>query len=127
MMSPRSPIRRSLPSRSAASRHRPAPTLFASPIAPELAQPTRADRLLEGIVDRSGDDALGVHSAEQPSVDRGQPFLLDIVAEACFDFLVGARAQIERHQFGGALAKAVRDIVAGDDQILHRCHRRPAT
>src|SRR3546814_11700098 len=56
--------------------------------------------------------------ADQRAVDARQPFVLDFGAQALLDRVVGARAKVEIDQLAGALAQAMADIVARDDQIL---------
>ncbi len=69
----------------------------------QLAQPPGRHRLLERLVVGGRYDPIGIHPPKQPPVDRRQPLLLDIMAQAGFDFVIGPRPQVERHQFGRAL------------------------
>src|SRR3546814_4783682 len=73
---------------------------------------------MERIAVRHGHDAVVVHAAQQAPVDAGQSFLLDLKGQAVFDFNIGTRPEVERDQFGGTLAKAMRQIFAAADEIL---------
>lgn len=86
--------------------------------APQLAQSAGGDRLLERIVVGGGHLASLIHTAQKAAVDRGQSLLVDIVPQPRLDLKVGSRPQIERNQLGRALAQPVRDIFAGDDEIV---------
>src|SRR3546814_7230383 len=65
--------------------------------------------------------ALPIYSlvglAQHRAVDAGQPFLFDLGAKPLLDRIIGARAKVEVDQLRGALAQAVADIVARDDEI----------
>src|SRR3989344_9575024 len=86
--------------------------------APEFLQATDAKRLLEGIAIARADQPRGIHVADQPSVDRGQPLGTRIAAKPLFDFKVGARPQVEVDDLDRPLPAPVRGILARDQQIL---------
>ncbi len=53
------------------------------------------------------DEAEVVHVADEPAVDRSQPLLADIGAEARVDFEVSSGAKVERRDRHRSLAGAV--------------------
>src|SRR3546814_4717055 len=62
-------------------------------------------------------DVCSSDLGEQPAVDSGQPFLLDLGAQPRLDRAVVARSEIEIDQLGAALAHAGGQIGAGDDEV----------
>lgn len=111
MMSPRSPIRRSV-----SSTLRRADPLGQTELA-ELSQASRTERLVESIRPMCLDHAVFADPAHQRPVDQHQPFLLDLRTQCPFDIADRPRAEIEIDQFGSALAHACCQIIARDHQI----------
>ncbi|MEI9850149.1 MAG: hypothetical protein WDN24_03875 [Sphingomonas sp.] len=89
-MSPRSPIRRSVASRSRREPPSPRVDLLGQPHPLELAETSGGEALLEGIAPIGHDAALGVHRRDQPAVESGQPLLLDFRTQPRFDLGIGA-------------------------------------
>lgn len=60
----------------------------------QFAQSSCCDRLLEGIVVGRRHAPIDVHTAQQPAVDRSQPFLVDIMAERRLDLMICAGTKV---------------------------------
>jgi hypothetical protein len=73
--------------------------------------------MVERIAIARSDMAVAVHVAQQASVDAGQPLLPDLATKSVLDLEVGSGSKVKRDQLGGALAHAVGQILAGDDQV----------
>mgnify|MGYP007116871266 FL=1 len=86
----------------------------------KLAQPSHLNRLLERVAIGRGDDAIIIHAPQQAAIDRGQSFLPNIMAQPLFDFMGGARSEIERHQLSRTLAQTMGYILSGNDKVLAR-------
>jgi hypothetical protein len=61
--------------------------------------------------------AVAVHVAQQAPVDAGQPLLPDLATKSVLDLEVGSGSKVKRDELGGALAHAVGQILAYDDQV----------
>src|SRR3546814_6262421 len=84
----------------------------------QLLQPGGAQRLLERVAVARAHDAVLVHVAHQPPVDRGQPLGTAILTQPRLDFEIGAWTQVERRQAHRAFANPVGDIFARDDEVV---------
>ena len=90
---------------------------FRQPQPGQRCQAAHLQALLERLARRCGHDAVGIHRADQPAVDAGQPFLVDLGAQPRLDVAVATRPKIQVDEFGGALADAAGQIVGRDNEI----------
>ena len=112
-------MRRSAGSRSSASCQRPGATFLGQAEATQLLQPARPERLSEGVAIRSRPDASGlVGFTQEAAVDTGEAVLLDLGPQPRLDLQIGSRPEVQADDLCRALAHALAQILARDDQVL---------
>ena len=84
---------------------------------PQLLQAADTKRLVERIIVARADKPHVVHVADQPSIDRGQSFLIGVGAQPFLNLQIGARPEIEVHDVPGALAEPMRNILGPNHQV----------
>src|SRR5213075_1964636 len=92
--------------------------LFGKAHTGERCQPAGAKALLDAVAMVRRDQAMLVDGAQEAAVDAGEPLLVDLPQVGPHDLAVGAWAQVEVHKLGSPASQPVRDILAGDDQVL---------